>query len=71
MWEERDPRAPRSIAGSRLRHVEMSQSKLAHWPPPQRDVAVKPHVAEPHTPQEEIVAKRPIRRGWHLKDPVT
>jgi hypothetical protein len=49
----------------------MSQSKLAHWPPPQRDIAVKPHVAEPHTPQEEIVAKRPIRRGWHLKTQVT
>ncbi|WP_172980471.1 hypothetical protein [Tardiphaga sp. P9-11] len=48
----------------------MSQSKLAHWPPPQRDIAVKPHVAEPDTP-EKIAAKRPIRRGWHLKTPVT
>jgi hypothetical protein len=48
----------------------MSHSRLAHWPPPQRDIAVKPHVPEPDAAQE-VAAKRPLRRGWHLKAPVT
>ncbi len=69
MWEPRDPRAPRSIATSRLRHVDMPHSRLAHWPPPQRDVDVKPQVMKP-ADLLEVAAKRPIRRGWHLKRPL-
>lgn len=67
MWEPRDPREPRSIAVTRLRHIEMHTSRLARWPPPMRDaVAPPPHEPPPNTLPEESI-KPPPRRNWFLK----
>jgi hypothetical protein len=66
MWEPRNPREPRSIAATRLRHIEMHSSRLAHWPPPQRDTVTPPA----HEPPPNVLPDEPIktpRRHWFLK----
>ncbi len=67
MWEPRNPREPRSIAGTRLRQIEMHNSRLAHWPPPLRDTITPPlHEPLPNTLPDEPL-KTPQRRNWFFK----
>lgn len=68
MWEPRNPREPRSIAGIRLRQIEMHNSRLAHWPPPMRDTVTPPSHEPP--PNPNILPDEPVkapRRNWFLK----
>ncbi|QUS40068.1 hypothetical protein RPMA_15440 [Tardiphaga alba] len=68
MWEPRNPREPRSIAGTRLRHIEMHESRLAQWPPPMRDTVTPPaHEPPPVELPAEMPVKAPPRRNWFLK----
>jgi hypothetical protein len=53
-----------------MRHLDMPHSRLANWPPPHRDVEAKPLEAKPDDALQ-VAAKRPMRRGWHLKEPAS
>lgn len=66
MWDPRDPREPRSIAGARLRQLDLHASRLARWPPPMRDTVAPPTHEPPPLPPSD--APRPVvRRNWFLK----